>query len=665
MPPPASPEASPARSPGETPARYAIPFAAAAYLAIAVLYTWPVAGDLRHQILGYSGFENTDQTFWLYAEWKAYVVTAAHRLLAPHPLDIRQWGAFFWTVMSFSAKVSMANGLDFVFTWPLEAVLGTPAYYNVKGLLILGMNGLALYALLRGLGCRRFASWVGGAVFAFNPFSFYLLATGRIIESLLFPMPLYALCLWKAWHIDTPQTWKWAVGAGACFGLATLFFWFDAYFLLAYTVLFLLYYLIRGPRPRPRHLGMLGFVPLIALVLIMPAAMPYLVMLGRGDRIPGSARGDAETARENYVRQTRQFSCDLEYGWRPLIRSLDHQGNAPAPSQNDPPWMLPTIHTFDGVLFGAAIIGLFLLRREHRFWIAAFLLLYTLPLGATLKVDGQVAMLGGHDVRLPFYFMVRWLPLLDHLFFPAESMGIWTMAAAVVIGLGLGRLEARATLVLGTLLLITSGLHMHANRQIPLPSTPLTIPPPYTATHATDGFIYLPANLKFWDDQPSNNREFYVEPDLKHLDLSMALNHRKALWGRNQYLAGRDIWMFQPETALANSFLHWLLYIDRKDDSYTDVDFQQVRQSGFRYVVVMERFCWHEAWRGDYRLNAQGGVLFDTICARLQRKFGPPVYEGIESNWDKYHLPSTVERWPYRIRIFDMDLRPPAQRHHA
>ena len=56
--------------------------------------------------------------------------------------------------------------------------------------------------LARALGARPWAAWVAGEIFAFNPFTFYQLETGRVIETILFPVPRYALCLSKAWPDD-------------------------------------------------------------------------------------------------------------------------------------------------------------------------------------------------------------------------------------------------------------------------------------------------------------------------------------------------------------------------------------------------------------------------------------------------------------------------------
>ena len=622
--------------------------ALAAYACLAVACTWPVAAHLRDSVLGYAGFENTEQTLWLYAEWKACVVAAARDLLGPAPFSPSAWGAFAWTVMSFSARVSMANGLDFAFTWPLEAVFGAPAYYNVKCLLVLVANAMSGYAFARVLRCRPAAAWVGGAAFAFNPYTFYLLATGRIIECILFPLALYASSLWRAW--DEGGTW--GVRAGAWLALATLVFWFNLHFLVVYTAIFVAGQGLREGRAALPRLGRLAIGALVAAALIMPAAMPYLVMLARGDNLPGAARGGSEDATARYLMQTRSWSCDVEYGWRAPSQAVQSR------DQFNPPWTLPSMHTFDVLLTLAAVASLFALRPRHRVLAAAFVVLYTLPLGPVLKSNGSVVEVGGHAIALPFTLLVRWLPYLDHLFFPTVSMGLWAMVSGTVIALGVERLAERHRDLtwVGFALVAASFWHMRALDQWPLPCTALRLPPQYAS--ADEGFIYLPANLPFWREGRSPHREFYVEPDLKHVDMHLALHGRKSLWGRNQYLAGADIWMFQPPTALANSFLGWLLDDPSAPPTYDEADLRQVRTAHLRYLVVMERLCAHQAREGDYQLDlGRGAVAYDRLCERLRATFGPPVHEGTETTWEKYLVPTTVTPHDYRISVFDMEPR--------
>ncbi|NDD31009.1 MAG: hypothetical protein EB084_22370 [Proteobacteria bacterium] len=633
--------------------------AAGLFLVAAVAWTWPLARHLDAQVLGYAGFENTEQTLWLYAEWKAYVAAAARDILGAHPWQPSRWLELAWTVLSFSAKISMANGIDFALTWPLERLFGFPAYYNVKCMLVMATNATAAYVLARALGARPWAAWVAGEIFAFNPFTFYQLETGRVIETILFPMPLYALFLWKAWH-DDDRGGLWAVGAGLCCGLATLLYWFNGHFLMAYTALFLVYHLAVAPtRASVSALGRLLVVPLVALAMVMPAATPYCTLMARGERIPGEVREDPGTSpieRERYLRQLLNWSCDVDYGWRTPARH-EEEGQ-----RFDPPWQLPSINTFDGVLTLAGLLALFFVPAGRRFWVVAFGFLYLLPLGPMLKSQGVRLEVLGHYISLPYVWMANHLPLFDRLFFPTQCIGLWAMSVGVVVGLALSRVAERrlgVACALGVAVVAGSALNMTVRSQVPLPVTPVVVPATYRApveAGKVDGFIYLPVNLKYWAGDASFNREFYVEPDLKHIDFHIAMHGRKSLWGRNQYLAGKDAWMFQPETALANSFLHWLIGIDQRDDAFTVLDLRQVREAGLRYLVVSERLCSHTPSQGDY-LNdfEKGAARFDEICKRLTERCGKPVEAFSETTWEKFMQASTVAPRAYRMAIFDLE----------
>lgn len=624
---------------------------AAIYLVAALAYTWPLALHLDDRILGYVGFENTGQTLWLYAEWKAYVLAAARQTVLAHPLSPTSWGELCWTVTSFSAKVSMANGIDFALTLPLESIFGVAGGYNVKCLLILVTNALGGYALVFGLGGRRSAAVVGGAVFAFNPFSFYQLLIGRVIETILFPLPLYALCLWKAWHSNESGLWE--VGAGIAFGLATLIYWFNGHFLLVFTLLFAFYQL--GARPPRDVLGRIGkmlLIAVIALAVILPAAVPYCVLSQRGERLPGDVREDPGTSHQRsdrLMRQLLQWSCDADYGLRPPT-SESH-----AQERLDPPWRLPTINTFDAVLTAAGLLAIGFVPGSLRFWSVAVVALYLLPLGPFLKLGGQRIVLFDHYIPLPYLWMVDNLPLLDRLFFPTQSMGLWAMAVGTSVGLALSRLapsHERLAVGLGLGLIVASAGNMAWRQQLPLPATEVAVLETYRSEGG--GFIYLPTNLKYWDGDASFNREMYVEPDLKHVDFHMALHGRKSLWGRNQYLAGKDLWMFQPETAAANSFLRFLIYADRHDDVYTDADLAQMCSAGLQHVVLSERLCSHAPRQGDYVTDlAQGAARFDEMSMRLQKHLGPPVEDTTEVTWEKFQG-NDLEIRPqrYRIRVF-------------
>ena len=619
----------------------------ALYLLLAVAYTWPLVLHLRDSVLGYTGFENTPQTLWLYEQWKAYTLVGVRDLLQGHLLDPSHLSAFLWSQSCYAIRVSMANGIDFVPTLLLDTCFGFPAYYNVKCLLVLATNALGGYALTRVLTGSRVAGFFAGAVFAFNPFVFYELATGRMVESILFPLPLYVLCLVRAWQGE--QGARWAAGAGACLGVAGLIYWFNCHFLFAFTLVFLVCMgVTTGLRGYGRRFLPLLLVPVVALTLVMPAALPYMVKLARGDRIPGSVRSDGPDEAHAFTHQLVSWSCDAEYPFR---------GPSPQHSHS-PPWELPGMMGFNVTLTLVALVTLGLVPRGRRYWIVLFVAMYTLPLGPYLCAGGSVVKWGGQPVPMPYFWLVTRLPFLDRLFFPNQTMVMWVLVTAAVVGFGLAAVVERfprVGMVLGCLVLAVSAGEMHAARILPVASSPVSVPAVYVQarTEPTDGFIYLPVNLKFWERAGRSDREFYNGTDLTHVDYHMAMNGRKSLWGRNQYLAGDSYWMFEPRTMFANSFLGFLVDVDRSEKPYEESDRQQVSDQGFHYVVAMERLCSHPPARGGYTTRLEeGSALYALVCQRLEKHLGPAVYEGPDPSWDRWIARDTIVFHTYRMAIY-------------
>ena len=477
----------------------------------------------------------------------------------------------------------------------------------------------------------------------------YELVTGRMIETIAMPLALYALCLVRAWQDDAPPAWL--VGGGVALGASVLVYWFDGWFLFAFTLLFLACALgaaaLRGElRACLPRLGAMLLIPLVALPLILPAAMPYLVKLHHGDRIPGSIRvDDGGDIMEALSRQLMTWSCKADYPFR-------------APRVNrpfSPPWNLPGMMTFSAVLSAVAVVCLFLVPKGQRFWIAAFLVLYLVPLGPHMCLDGQVLSLGGHDVPMPYYFMAGHLPFLDRLFFPNQTMVLWVMACAVVIGLALSRLQPRVAGVVAVAIIGLGAADMYRGGVLPVASSPVVIPPLYLEARnkPDEGFIYVPVNLKFWEREGRNDRELYNGTDLTHVDYHIALHGRKALWGRNQYLAGDAAWMFEPAAAMTNTFLRFLLDVDRADGTYDATDMRHIRDNGFRWVVVLERLCSHPPARGGYRTDLEAGRKgYDEICRRLATHLGAPAFEGEDPSWDRWLVEDGIVPHTYRMAIF-------------
>ena len=282
-----------------------------AYLVLALAVTWPLALELDSHVLGYLGFENTAQTMWHYHAWREFQTDLLRSNLQERGFlgSLAHLGEIYRISVSFPEKNSLANGMDFVWTWPLDLLFGLPAYHNIKCWLILVANGLAGMALARATGAGRLASWVGGTVFSFNPWTFHMLITGRMVEAQTFLAALAALALLWTWR--RPEPWAWALAGGAL-AMVTANYWFYGHFMILFTLVWLVWHLLIR---KPPTLGPWGrnlvFYLLTFLVVCLPAAHPYLVRLVTDERLPGLVRPDPgdRPSLERLTRQATAFSA--------------------------------------------------------------------------------------------------------------------------------------------------------------------------------------------------------------------------------------------------------------------------------------------------------------------------------------------------------------------
>lgn len=630
-----------------------------AYLAIAVFSTWPLPLNCKNTVLGYIGFENTAQTLWLYYAWHSYQADLCQQFYHQYGVlgSLLHLGDFYHLCMAYPERNSVANGLDFFWTWPLEALFGFPLYYNVKIWLVLALDGLAACWLAQALGTKKPAAFAAGLIFAFNPHHFYLASTGRMIELQTFLPVLAALALYKAWRSNQP--WRWAL-AGAALGVVTDNYWFYGHFMIVYTVAFLIYQLIAKNPPRLGSCGRhLIFYVMAFLVIVLPFAHPYLVRYSVGERIPGMVRPDPGNL-PSMIRLTRQmiaFSAEADY---PI-----HQASLYVNTPNGAPWWIPLQCTF---LANAVLLGLLpaLFLRKGGFWLAGAIFFYLLPLGPFLKYHGDIVQLGQHPVPLPYLYLIQYMPLISKLFWPSQSMFLMALCLSMLVALNFNWFLDRKGLskLMPTMLIIcimsVGSLEMLHRNQLPLPQTKLNIPEIYTQAGRGQGYIFLPLGRRYWEVPRDYNRDYYHGADLTIIDLHLTMSEGKGLFGRPHYMAGKDYWLYEPSNLSTQKFLRWVTALGiRPSPEFSAEDLAEVQRDGYKYFVVHERICDHVQDRGSYRVNfAVGQENFEKICKELSEKFGPPVYEGVEDSYDQGIQTGSVVLHSFRIRIYEIKAKP-------
>ncbi|HEY1703167.1 MAG TPA: hypothetical protein VGG75_25985 [Trebonia sp.] len=234
-----------------------------AYLAVFVfVFAWPLVRELGTPTVSQT---SQDPNFYVWCwQWWPYALT--HGL---NPLQSSQIGApagFNLAWVTPAAPVALVM-------WPVTAAFGPVASFNLTLIFLLPLSAWAAFVAARRLTGRFWASLLGGAVFAFNPYEVGHTLAGQVNLVALFPLPLmlYLTLLWRDGALRRTGFVWWL---GAVMGLE--FYVFSETFLMmtmmwaAALVVGLL--ITRGSDRRTvaRLASLVGLAYAVALVLASP-----------------------------------------------------------------------------------------------------------------------------------------------------------------------------------------------------------------------------------------------------------------------------------------------------------------------------------------------------------------------------------------------------------
>lgn len=231
----------------------------AAYTALAVAFTWPLAAHLNESVT--SAIDPVDNI------WR---IVRGQRQLLHDPARLFDGGVFYPY-----ANTYLFDGLilgTVVVTLPL-AVVGVPpvAMYNCAVLLAFALCGLCMYPLARHLGAGRGAAFLAGAIYAFAPL--HMARVGHVGIASIMWFPLVVLLLDR---LTTRPTKRDALALAACLALQAFASQYYALYLLVLVPLYLIVAAMRKPEARRLavvlHLAAAG---LLALAVVLPVAVPF------------------------------------------------------------------------------------------------------------------------------------------------------------------------------------------------------------------------------------------------------------------------------------------------------------------------------------------------------------------------------------------------------
>jgi hypothetical protein len=227
----------------------------------------------------------------------------------------------------------------------------------------------------------------------------------------------------------------------------------------------------------------------------------------------------------------------------------------------------------------------------------------------------------GQGIAMPHYLLAyNLLPFFDRLWFPVRLVSISMLAATLLLGLGVDRLEVwrqqrrpRLPALLVPALLVGLGMvEQHRVLAFPLMSRDLTPPQVYRVIgQHGGGLIELPVGMA-------------------RASIAWQPVHGQPTFGG----MAENAPVFHPpgfRARLANSFILYLRRVTRDPDrsfAYQPEDLQALRDEGFRWVVMDRQLVGSEISRGSFSRRMPPQVVARApfyAQDNLSSHLGPPV----------------------------------------
>ncbi len=582
-------------------------------LACGIIPLWQVLSRMGSHYIGRGELEGWLWRFW----WMRQLLGAIWNRTPLNP------GMLIYTYLTASNYPESGNVFDLqTFSLALRPMLGDPAYYNIKILLILLFNGIAGYALFLHLSRRRNLSLAGPVFLILNPYVFYELASGRPRHAILFPMAFFVLYLHRAFELRRRRD---VLLCGLWLGISTLFFQYYGMSALFYGLLFLVFQgMNQGLKKVAEFLPQAGLILLVFLTVSLPFNIGYL-QLAAGRGLPEVTYG-RDVPSVEFLRGSRHAIEPRD----DLTNSLHRLGHGSLPV-DFPLGRSHEIFIPAGMLL-FALIPLFFVRRVPWLQILAMLLFYLLSLGPYLKagpgITDYVSTLSGSPVPLPYAFFFKYVPFVSRLFEPLRFLGMFWIALLGVCAVNGKQLievcsvknrniaEKLAPLLV-LVLIVQSVLQAVSGGVVPLPLTEVAVPEFYLQLReepSREALIELPYRIQSGD----------------YVNYYQIYHQRKILWswahGSIPPKFPRDtypVYLSRADYSPDNTFIRYLEEINHGpwvEAEFHDRDLDALIDAGYRYVVLHQYGCYLHDPQGEW-------IMFQGIARRMEDIFGPPVMQ--------------------------------------
>jgi len=380
-----------------------------AYSTIALFMTYPLLVQLTDRLAGDHG----DVLIFVWNRWwvRQALTRGMNLYFTPYMFFPRGGSLLFHSIDWVSLFTCLA----------LEPSIGDTGAYNLTILANFVLCALAMFALIRYLGGREEAAFVGGLVYAFYPYHVSNLLNCPILVGVQW-LPLYVLFLLRATREGRYTS---GVLAGLFLAMTALSGWHLLVMAGLITFLWIAYSTWREPSTRTwRSLSNLAVMGLSAVLLMAPFLFPILRYFAEGGRLEGIL------THQEHIYQTDLLAY--------LVPSRLH------------PFFGPLLDRFYDVHFihnrkwqafpGYTVLALFgyaFYRRHSRsaFWALLAVVTWALALGPYLRVAGRLVW----EIPLPYHLVAK-LPFIRTLRAPDRLNTILGLPLSVLAALSISDL---------------------------------------------------------------------------------------------------------------------------------------------------------------------------------------------------------------------------------
>ncbi len=544
--------------------------------------------------------------FWVWREWVSSYFIQSYLHAKPFNLI----NLIYFGILSNGTLPETGTVLDIMsISYPLKTwfSLPFPLYYNIKFIIILLINSLAGYYVMRRFTRREDVGIICGVFMAVNPFLMMILGKARLRAGLL---GFVILCLYYLYELTQKPNRKTAFLCGFFLGISSIFYAFYGMFLIAIILLvfagkiFLDLYRKRGEEIW-KFFKQLLLVALVFIVIIAPWVIPYLSQIEKRE-------GETKVFGVTFF---KEFP-DPRKVYEPSFRN-NPMGHELSVIRLIMAEEMPLRYYFPVIFSLFGILALFKPRPWVFVMLAVFLVFYLLCLGPYLKFSDNPELEGlyvnkeGKFVPLPYIQFYRFIPFISRLHHPDHYLSFVSVSLMFLVGMGLANLfnfldnkkygffqfkYLGFLIAIGLIVSLVTGVNRY-NFRVSFDTCRIDIPDFYfkLSTEPFCGIYELPI-LK---NDPR------IQETYDRYDFYQAFHHKKYNQSRNENLAfaitpgGGDRIFDEDYRKLKNAgnkFQEFLEGIHKGEDVvYEEKDLQQIKDFGYKYIVLHEvefaHFC--------------------------------------------------------------------------